>query len=240
LISLDFLPAAFSRRKSVVTMARLRISLARTLGLGGFLSAAALAVATPNTASADEPEKSAPEKGTKQVAATAAVQGQAGIGTAGASASGTATADEATPPPGSGEWEEKWMPWNTGGEDANMGFAFFGHLGLGSRLNEGPLGEADAPNGLRIGITGIFRPIRYFGFGIGYEHADLERTRQDVEGDFRDTTRELNNLWIDARAYPLRFDPFAMYINVAGAFAFQDLDSSSVVDADADRPQLPL
>jgi len=164
-------------------MLRLRSALALVPGLACLGSSLPAFADEPAAAAAPAPtESAATEKGKpRNVAAVdGQVGGQAAIGTSGASASGTADAAVAPPP---GEMEETWMPWNTGGEEADMGFAFFGHLGLGSRLNDGPAGDPDAPNGLRIGITGIFRPIRYFGFGIGYEHADLERTRNNsVDG----------------------------------------------------------
>lgn len=141
------------------------------------------------------------------------------------------------PPPAAGAWEEKWVPWNTGEEEADMGFAVFGHLGLGSRLNDPApgIGEIEAANGLRVGVTAIFRPIRYFGVGLGYEHADLNRDRTDLDDlTFRNTYRDLNTLWIDARVYPLRVDPFALYINLAGGPAFQSLDSDGVrIDANS-------
>jgi len=133
----------------------------------------------------------------------------------------------ATPPPAA--WEDRWVPWDTGEEEADMGFAVFGHLGLGSRLNDPPAGagEASGRNGLRIGATAIFRPIRWFGVGIGYEHADLDRD-ESVPDDlnFKNTYRDLNTLWLDLRAYPLRVDPFALYINVAVGPSFQSLDSN--------------
>ncbi len=133
-----------------------------------------------------------------------------------------------------GEWEDTWMPWNTGGKDASMGFSFYGHLGLGNRFNDPPAaaGEVSARNGLRVGLTAIFRPIRWFGFGVGYEHADLEKSDEgdaepDADGTITQqiTTRDLNTLWIDARAYPLRIDPFALYINIAGGPAWQSLST---------------
>ena len=102
------------------------------------------------------------------------------------------------PPPPAGQpvestaWEEKWVPWNTGEEEADMGFAVFGHLGLGSRLNDPPAGAGtvSARNGLRVGVTAIFRPIRWFGFGLGYEHADLDRDEENVDDlNFKNTYR---------------------------------------------------
>ena len=127
-------------------------------------------------------------------------------------------------------WEDSWEPWNTGGEEANLGFAFFGHLGLGHRFDEAPAGsQLNTRDGLRVGITGIFRPIRWFGFGVGYEHADLERDRKDVaEERFETVYRDLNTLWVDARVYPLRFDPFALYINVAAGPSWQSMDVDKV------------
>ena len=129
-------------------------------------------------------------------------------------------------------WEDAWLPWNTGEEFAGMGFAVFGHLGVGNRLNDPPAGAGviESPNGLRVGATAIFRPIRYFGFGVGYEHADLSRDRNDIDSEsFTTIFRDLNTLWIDARAYPLRYDPFALYISVAGGPAWQSLDADSLV-----------
>lgn len=216
-------------------MLRLRSALALVSGL--------VCIGTAQVASADEaPVDSSspvpPEKGKQVAAVKGSAQGSAAVGTGGLGASATAGADAPSAPPPATDWEEKWVPWNTGEAEADMGFAFFGHLGLGTRLNEGPAGEPSAPNGLRIGITGIFRPIRYFGFGIGYEHADIERSRTD-EADgtsFDEADRELNNLWIDARAYPLRFDPFAMYINIAGAFAFQNVHTSAFVNPTPENP----
>ncbi|MBL8743790.1 MAG: hypothetical protein JNK04_21925, partial [Myxococcales bacterium] len=122
----------------------------------------------------------------------------------------------ATPPAPSApaaneQWEDAWMPWNTGEEFAGMGFAVFGHLGVGNRFDDPTTVQPEteiARNGLRVGATAIFRPIRWFGFGIGYEHADLGREQTDLETDdsetFARTFRDINTLWIDARAYPLR------------------------------------
>ena len=159
----------------------------------------------------------------------AAVTGSATLGPAGADAGATGAAPAADA--AAGEWEDAWYPWNTGGEDASMGFAFFGHLGLGHRFNDPPetVGEVNSRTGLRIGITGIFRPIRWFGFGLGYEHADLGRDRTDVDSlAFKNSFRDLNTLWVDARAYPLRFDPFALYVNIAGGPSWQSVDTDSV------------
>ncbi|MBL9021587.1 MAG: OmpA family protein [Myxococcales bacterium] len=213
-------------------MLRLRTALALFSGLA--------IVGTVSSASAEEPtSKPAATKlsksngGTIEVAAVkASVGGSAGTAGVGASA------DAPSGPPPAADWEEKWVPWDTGEAEADMGFAFFGHLGVGSRLNEGPAGDPAGPNGLRIGITGIFRPIRYFGFGVGFEHADIERTRTDLpdQHSYDDAYREMNNLWIDARAYPLRFDPFAMYVNIAGAFAFQNVHTSAFLNPTPENP----
>ncbi len=206
-----------------MNVARLRSTLAITSGL------VCIGIASPALAEDAPAAAPAPNQG-KRLAATATVGAKAG--TEGVQGSAGASADAPTTQP-SGEWEDTWVPWNTGEAEADMGFAFFGHLGLGHRFNEGPVGQIEAPNGLRIGITGIFRPIRYFGFGVGFEHADLERTRNDTGIDetgatkaFRTIYRDLNTLWIDARAYPLRFDPFAMYVNIAGGPTFQTLDTN--------------
>ncbi|HTJ85381.1 MAG TPA: thrombospondin type 3 repeat-containing protein, partial [Polyangiaceae bacterium] len=204
-----------------------------------------LALST-SVARADEPAQ-APAKSQSDAASTdkaapaaAGTKGAVGmtVGTPGTAAAveGTATgtvapqADQAAPP-ASSTWEDKWVPWDTGEEEADMGFAVFGHLGLGSRLNDPPAGagEVSARNGLRVGVTALFRPIRWFGVGIGYEHADLDRDESPVDDlNFKNTYRDLNTIWLDLRAYPLRFDPFALYINVALGPSFQLIDSDQV------------
>jgi OOP family OmpA-OmpF porin len=156
--------------------------------------------------------------------------------TAGATSSGPTTDTSGTTS------EDGWVAWNTGEKDANMGFAIFGHLGLGHRFNDPPAaaGEVSARNGIRVGVTAIFRPIRWFGFGVGYEHADLDRDRADIdEVSYRTTFRDMNTLWIDARAYPLRFDPVALYVNIAGGPTWQGLESDSV-EIDLSNPSNTL
>jgi outer membrane protein OmpA-like peptidoglycan-associated protein len=208
-----------------VTPLRSTLAISSALVTTLALSSAAAEEAPQMSAGADASTQAAKKNEVAAVGGT--VGGQAST-TGGVTGTAAGTADAPTAAP-TGEWEEKWVPWNTGEAEADMGFSFFGHLGLGHRFNEGPSGEPDAPNGIRIGVTGIFRPIRWFGFGIGYEHADLERTTVDESStEFRDTYRDLNNLWIDARAYPLRFDPFAMYISVAGGPSWQVVDSSKL------------
>jgi outer membrane protein OmpA-like peptidoglycan-associated protein len=163
--------------------------------------------ATPQPTGGQKVASAAPITAVSAVEATAAVPADAGV-----------------------RWEDSWEPWNTGGEEANLGFAFFGHLGLGHRFDEAPPGtQLNTRDGLRFGITGIFRPIRWFGFGVGYEHADLERDRKDVpEERFETVFRDINTLWVDARVYPLRFDPFALYVNVAAGPSWQSMDVDKV------------
>ncbi|MFO0550630.1 MAG: OmpA family protein [Polyangiaceae bacterium] len=183
-------------------------------------SAPAAAFAEPTSSSTSSAETSAPnstgDAGAKAVAQTASTEPGAA----------------AQPAPDAGSTtEDKWVPWDSGGEDASLGLALFGHLGLGHRLNDGPTGEPEARNGLRVGATFIVRPIRWFGFGIGYEHADIDKDTVDTEEEFRNLSRATNTLFIDVRAYPLRFDPFALYINIAGGPTFQNVDSNAVTFA---------
>ena len=129
-------------------------------------------------------------------------------------------------------WENKWVGWNTGGPEATYGLGAFAHLGVGHRFNHSPVPDAGAnsgasPNGLLIGIDAIFRFNRYFGVGLGYEHADLGRDQLDDTTQFSDIRRAVNNLWIQARVYPLRVDPFALYIDFAGGPSWQNVDTST-------------
>ena len=154
------------------------------------------------------------------------------------SAAPTATATgAAAPAPAAAapapEMESTWEPWNTGGDEASYGLAVFGHIGVGHRFNNSPIGDINpdtnviSDNGFLIGIDGIVRINRYFGVGVGYEHADLGQDRLDEPpSSFSEIERDLNTLWIQARVYPLRFDPFALYVNFAGGPTWQSLDTS--------------
>src|SRR5690606_28369285 len=55
------------------------------------------------------------------------------------------------------------------------------------------------------------------------------------EGSFRTTHRDVNTLWVDARAYPLRFDPVALYVNIAGGPIWQSVASNSL-ELDVQNP----
>lgn len=215
-------------------MNRCRTPIALSSAVIGLFAFAWAGVTLPGEALAEEATQasaktpSAPAGGqvgmTVGAPGAAAVEGQAGF-------QGPAAPPPAGQPVESTAWEEKWVPWDTGEEEADMGFAVFGHLGLGSRLNDPPAsaGSVSARNGLRVGITAIFRPIRWFGFGLGYEHADLDRDEENVDDlNFQNTYRDLNTIWLDARAYPLRLDPFALYVNIAGGPSFQLVDSDTV------------
>ncbi len=204
--------------------------------LSSSICASVLCLAVPGLATAQE---TAPAS--EQAVTVTKVASAAPLTAAGASVTtGVAPALEAQTPPAPGadtvQWEDSWEPWNTGGEEAGLGFGFFGHLGLSHRFNDPPaaVNEINSRTGLRVGITGIFRPIRWFGFGVGYEHADLERDRTDIdEVSFDNTYRDLNTLWVDARVYPLRFDPFALYVSIAGGPSWQSLDTDKVLIDDS-------
>jgi len=147
----------------------------------------------------------------------------------GFNASGTATT---TAPASADQYETKWVGWDTGGKDASLGFALFGHLGLEHRFDRSPM--ADSPNGtvvsdngLLIGLDALVRINRFFALGLGYEHVALGQDRQDLPNQqFSEVSRAMNVLWFDARVYPLRLDPFALYINVSGGPSWQNVDVS--------------
>jgi len=144
-------------------------------------------------------------------------------------------ADANAPSGGDAGGEKEWVGWNTGGEDASYGLGILGHLGLGYRIGDVSVGEAVSRSGLRIGITGIVRLNRYFGLGFGYEHADADHNNVDLVSTtagvetFQDIYRDLNSLWLQARFYPVRIDPVAVYIGLAGGPTWESLSSSTAV-----------
>jgi OmpA-OmpF porin, OOP family len=199
-----------------------RLSLAVSSGL--------LCIGVPFGANAAEPEKPVTE-----AAPASVVEGKRVAAVEQPTGAPAVAADKADPK--NEVWEDAWLPWDTGEEFAGLGFAVFGHLGFGHRFNDPPAGAGvvEAANGLRVGATAIFRPIRWFGFGIGFEHSDLDRDRLDSSNDgvdtFSTTFRDQNTMWIDARAYPLRVDPFALYINIAGGPSWQSVENNSTSTA---------
>jgi OOP family OmpA-OmpF porin len=127
---------------------------------------------------------------------------------------------------------DEWVTYDTGGEDADYGFAVFGGIGLGHRLNDPPNASGDDVDrdGLRLAVTGLFRPIRWLGVGVGYEHADLERDQGDgVDGSFENVSREIETLWFNLRAYPLRLDPVAFYIDLGAGPTWQSVAADGLV-----------
>ncbi len=154
--------------------------------------------------------------------------------TEGTSTQGTATfgTNGYTPP-----MENAWVGWDTGGKEAGLGLGIFGHVGVGHRFNHSPLvdqagGSSLTENGFLIGIDALVRFNRYIGVGIGYEHEGLGQDQQDlVNNSFTQISRNLNALWFQGRVYPLRIDPFALYIDFALGPEWQNADSSqSTVD----------
>ncbi len=126
-------------------------------------------------------------------------------------------------PAAEGPMDDEWVTYGTGGEEADYGFAFFGHLGLGHRFDDPSNASGDDVDrdGLRLGIAGMFRPTRWFGVGVGFEHADLERDLGDTSTTFENVNRKLDTLWFNLRAYPLRLDPVSIYVDLAAGPSWQ-------------------
>ncbi len=190
---------------------------------------AAAPAASPAPSAGAEKASPAPQKGIQEVAANEYTAG-ASAGSAGASGEATG-ASNGTASGYVEKYEDKWVPWNSGGPGASFGLGLFAHLGVGHRFNHSPVPDAGtnsgaSSNGLLIGIDAIVRINRYFGLGVGYEHADLGHDVINSSPTFSDIRRGLNNLWFQARVYPLRYDPFALYIDFAGGPSWQNIDTS--------------
>ncbi|MFO0617463.1 MAG: OmpA family protein [Polyangiaceae bacterium] len=186
----------------------------RNLGVLAALAASLIAL----NASAEEPAKTTATPKAEVASTDPGFNGTAGATTA--------------PPPAADKYETKWVGWNTGGKEASLGFGLFGHLGLEHRFDRSPLadsagGDVVSDNGLLIGLDAIVRINRWFGLGLGYEHVDLGQDRQDLPNEsFSEVKRGLNVLWFEARGYPLRLDPFALYISFAGGPGWQNVETS--------------
>jgi outer membrane protein OmpA-like peptidoglycan-associated protein len=127
-------------------------------------------------------------------------------------------------------YESDWVGWNSGGKDASFGFAIVPHIGFGQRLNDASAPGA-GPTSLLLGASGLLRINRYFGLGAGYEHAGFKSVREDSGAQFKGLARELDTVWIQARVYPLRVDPFALYLAFAAGPTWESLKSNyTVVD----------
>jgi outer membrane protein OmpA-like peptidoglycan-associated protein len=201
-----------------------------------FLSAATVVFATSTAfAQGAAPAQPAPAQPTPAGQPEAGASGSVNVsgGSTGFSFGGGADAN--APSGGDAGGEKEWVGWNTGGEDASYGLGMLGHLGLGYRIGDVSVGEAVSRTGLRIGITGIVRLNRYFGLGFGYEHADADHNNVDLASTtagvetFQDIYRDLNSLWLQARFYPVRIDPVAVYIGLAGGPTWESLSSSTAV-----------
>lgn len=117
-----------------------------------------------------------------------------------------------------------WTGWNTGGKEAGFGFAMMPHIGMGHRFNEASAPGA-GPNSLLLGADVLLRFNKYFGLGIGYEHAGYDNELSDSGREYTDIRRQLNTMWIQGRVYPLRFDPVALYINVAAGPSWEGIQT---------------
>lgn len=137
-------------------------------------------------------------------------------------ASPAAPVGPAAPPD---RYEADWVGWNSGGKDASLGFVILPHIGFGHRLNDAAAPGA-GPNSLLLGVGALVRFNRYFGIGAGYEHAGFEAVREDSGAQFKGLARELDTLWVQARVYPLRIDPFALYLAFAAGPTWEGLKSN--------------
>ena len=187
-----------------------------------------------DTTSSDKSDKTA-DATPQKTAAASSVAGKQTAVTEGVQSEGTATFGPAggyTP-----KLEDKWVGWDLGGKEAGLGLGVFGHLGIGHRFNHSPIvdqsgGSSLTDNGFLIGIDAIVRFNRYVGVGLGYEHEGLGQDQQDLTNNsFTQITRNMNVLWLQGRVYPLRIDPFALYIDFGLGPTWQNLASSqSTVD----------
>jgi hypothetical protein len=98
-------------------------------------------------------------------------------------------------------------------------------VGTGRRLDDAPLFDVTGRQGLMFGVGTSLYLSRRIAIGLDFEHYDLGTEDSGLlEGGEVAIDRDLNDLWLSMRLYPLRGDSVGMFVRFGLAAAWQSAE----------------
>ncbi len=109
-------------------------------------------------------------------------------------------------------------------------FDMTARLGGAGRLDDPPRYALDRGAGPTLGFGLGLALSKRVALGLSYEYVDFGTERSGVlTTGVVNIERELNNVWLDLKLYPLRFDPVGVYLALGVGLSIQGVAASASI-----------